>query len=139
MTVQSRRVTGQDRFQIQNVPELRGAVGLRRLGLFPGESSVVKGQIVPGELAGVVEDGGHVLDGGHRRQRELVTVDGVEEVELGPGVRGDEPPVGRDPDVPIGDRWARRVRKLERLAGGKAIELAASGCGVEEAGSLGTV
>ena len=61
--VPSRRVTGQDRLQIEDFPELANLVGLRRTGFFPRERGIVKREVVPAELAGVVEHERHMLHG----------------------------------------------------------------------------
>ena len=53
-----------------------------------------------------------LLDGGDGREVDLVTRDGVEEVELGPPVDGDDPAVGRADEVAAADR---RVRESERV------------------------
>jgi len=62
--VTSQRVTGQDRLHIEDFPELASLVGLRRAGgFFPRERGIVKGEVVPAELAGVVEHERHMLHG----------------------------------------------------------------------------
>jgi hypothetical protein len=88
-----RWVTGQDRLEVEN-PEVAYVVGLRRLGFFPWKCGVVEGEVVPAQLAGVVEDRRYVLDGGDGWESELLAGGRVEELELGAGVGGHKPTVG---------------------------------------------
>jgi len=126
--VTSQRVTGQDRLHIEDFPELASLVGLRRAGFFPRERGIVKGEVVPAELAGVVERGG--------REANLLAGGRIEKVEIGAGVGCDEPAVRGALDVPARDGGLRQVRQPVRPAGGEAVELGARGGDVEEAGGL---
>lgn len=134
--ISKRRVTGQDHIQIQNFPELANLVGLRRLCLFPCERGIVEREIVPVELAGVVEHGRHVLHGRDWQEANLLPCGRVEELELGAGVGGDEPAVRRAPDVAVRGRSARQVRQRVGPAGGEAVDLGAGRGDVKEAWRL---
>ena len=105
--VTSRRVTGQtgqDRLHIEDFPELASLVGLRRAGFFPRERGIVKGEVVPAELAGVVEHGRHMLHGRGGREANLLAGGRIEKVEIG----CDEPAVRGAPDVPARDGGSGR-------------------------------
>lgn len=80
-----------------------------------------------------------LLDGGGGWEVDLVTRDGVEEVQLGPPVDGDDPAVGGADEVAAADRRVReseRVRLLLREAVEACGTVAGGRVGVEEARRL---
>lgn len=90
-----RGIAGKHVLEIQNPAEPIHRVGLRWLVLPPRERGVVERKVIPLEVAGVVvEDMAYLLDGGDGREHELLAGGGVKEMELGAGVRGDEPAMG---------------------------------------------
>lgn len=135
----ARRVGGDDSFQIEELPE--GVQGIDdRSGHVLPETAIVVGKLVPVQVTSFVEEWPHLLDGCDGRERYLVAGGRVEEVELGAGVGGDEPAVGRPDDVAILDGWVGQPHRV-RLPIGEAVELSGAasvgGCGVEETGRLG--
>lgn len=108
--------------------------------LLSGESSIIERKFVSFESAGVVEDGVYLLDGGNGWERDLLAGGGIEKVELGAGIGGDEPPVRRSDDVALPDGGIGETR-LVGIFVGQAEDLGgaggAAGSGVEEAGCLG--
>jgi hypothetical protein len=108
--------------RLEDTTEPVHRLGLRQLLLRPQERGVVERKVVPFEVAGVIQDGAYLLDGGNRWEHELLTHGGVKEVELGAGVGSDESAMGQPDDAALGEG---RVRERDDVCAlvGEAVEL----------------